>query len=104
MGSQVRQAYTLTPVGVRWDERIRKRGSLLPFLREIGLVCSISSEGQRIRTVKARRRTKAFMPDVGGKEVSVACSFLWLPQTLFPEEYRDWQDHCACNRTKSTRP
>lgn len=57
-------------------ERIRKRGSLLPFLREIGPVCSISSEGQRVRAVKAERRTKAFVLDVGGKEVSVVCSFL----------------------------
>ena len=53
--------------------RIRKRGSLLPFLREIGLVCSISSEGQRVRAVGAERCTKAFVLDAGGKEVSVAC-------------------------------
>lgn len=89
---------------MRWGERIWKRGSLLPFLREIGLVCSISSEGQRVRAVKAERLIKAFMLDVGGKEVFVACSFLWLPLTLFPEEYGDWQDHCACNRTRSMRP
>lgn len=57
--------------------------------RSRSLVCSISSEGQRVRAVRAERCTKAFVLDVGGKEVSVACLFLLASTHPFPEESRD---------------
>lgn len=88
------QAYTLTPLGVRWGVHGQEGGSLLPFLREIGLVFAPSplrARGLEL-SFRAEDCTKAFVQNVGGKEVSVYAHSFWLPLTLFPEESQAWKE------------